>query len=26
MLDGELGAFIRSRREAITPAQVGWPA
>ncbi|QSB15933.1 helix-turn-helix domain-containing protein [Natronosporangium hydrolyticum] len=26
MVRGELGAFLRSRREAVTPAQVGLPA
>lgn len=26
MIDGELGSFLRSRREAITPAAVGLPA
>ncbi|CAA9266924.1 MAG: hypothetical protein AVDCRST_MAG76-3136 [uncultured Acidimicrobiales bacterium] len=25
MVDGELGSFLRSRREAVTPAQVGLP-
>ncbi|CCH32739.1 helix-turn-helix transcriptional regulator [Actinosynnema sp. NPDC047251] len=25
MMEGELGAFLRSRREAVTPAQVGLP-
>ena len=25
MVDGELGAFLRSRREAVTPAEVGLP-
>lgn len=26
MIEGELGAFLRSRREAVTPVQVGLPA
>ncbi|MBA2496722.1 MAG: helix-turn-helix domain-containing protein, partial [Acidimicrobiia bacterium] len=26
MIDGELGAFLRNRREAVTPAEVGLPA